>query len=416
MTAQERSRHGSTYPGAGDLIAAVAEWLPDFDRPDAYNALFDRFGEARVVLLGAATHGTSEFLAARALITKGLIERHGFSLVALEADWPDGASFDCYVGSRSPPYPAEPAFRRFPTWRWRNLEFEAFVEWLRMTNADRPVGRRVRICGLDLYARRRCARTILSLLERTHPLAVAEARSRWACDEVRAAASVLPLLAGSEMPPDARASIRVVTNALAMEQALECSTAEGWNVRARHMFETLCTALEAAGPSAKVVVWAHNAIAGDASATEAGWREGRASLGQLCRKRFGKETILVGFGTDHGTVGCAEDWDAPMVVRALDPARAGSYELLARESRMGRFVLDFRPVEHSMLRTALSELRLERSVGVVCDPMPADIGQYSMSCLPNEYDAYVWYRRTKALTPIRSGQVRDQGDTYPFRI
>src|SRR5881397_4059708 len=100
------------------LIADAAEPLPDIDDP-AFWAHFDRFGDAKVVLLGEATHGTSEFYRARAAITRRLIVDHGFNIVAVEADWPDAAHIDRYVRHLTPPASARHAFERFPTWMWR---------------------------------------------------------------------------------------------------------------------------------------------------------------------------------------------------------------------------------------------------------------------------------------------------------
>ena len=84
-----------------DLLRAAAEPLPELEDP-AFGRLFDRFAQARVVLLGEATHGTSEFYRARAAITRRLIERHGFTIVAVEADWPDAAAIDRYVRHKAP--------------------------------------------------------------------------------------------------------------------------------------------------------------------------------------------------------------------------------------------------------------------------------------------------------------------------
>src|SRR3954452_22656128 len=113
-----------------DFLRNHGEPLPGWDG-DEFGRVFERFGDAKVVLLGEATHGTSEFYRARAAITRALIERHGFNIVAVEADWPDAAAIDRYVSYKSRPPEATPAFRRFPTWMWRNLEVHEFVDWLR---------------------------------------------------------------------------------------------------------------------------------------------------------------------------------------------------------------------------------------------------------------------------------------------
>src|SRR5215213_6119710 len=133
LTRQRRpdlDRRGSTEIDVASLVRAAAEPLPDFDDP-AFGAMFDRFASSRVVLLGEASHGTSEFYRARAAITRRLIEAHGFTIVAVEADWPDASAVDRFVRHRSRRGGAEPPFQRFPTWMWRNTDVDAFVGWMR---------------------------------------------------------------------------------------------------------------------------------------------------------------------------------------------------------------------------------------------------------------------------------------------
>src|SRR5689334_17836579 len=105
--------------GTVGIVRAHGELLPPPDEAEAFGAMFDRFADARVVLLGEATHGTSEFYRARAAITRRLIERHGFGIVAVEADWPDAARIDAYVRHRQVADDDDAAFQRFPTWMWR---------------------------------------------------------------------------------------------------------------------------------------------------------------------------------------------------------------------------------------------------------------------------------------------------------
>ena len=125
------------------LIAEAAEALPDFS-DSAFGRLFDRFADRRVVLLGEASHGTSEFYRARTAITRRLVEQHGFTIVAVEADWPDAASADRYVRHRPASEAAEPAFQRFPTWMWRNTDVVELVEVLRTHNEGKAEARTAR--------------------------------------------------------------------------------------------------------------------------------------------------------------------------------------------------------------------------------------------------------------------------------
>lgn len=428
-----------------ELIRAAGEPLPDLDDP-AFGALFDRFAGARVVLLGEASHGTSEFYRARAAITRRLIERHGFSIVAVEADWPDAASIDRYVRRRPAPRHAEPPFRRFPTWMWRNTDVEAFTEWLRDWNGDRPAGSRVSFHGLDLYSLSASIQAVLDYLDGVDPEAAHVARQRYGCltpwanepqaygrmalsaGYARCEQGVLGTLTDllekridyaahdGDRFLDASANARLVKNAEAYYRAVYYGAAESWNRRDTHMFETLCAVLEARGPDAKAVVWAHNSHIGDASKTEMGQVRDELNIGQLCRERFGRDAALIGFGTHVGTVACASDWGAPMEVRRINPSRPDSYERLAHDSGVGRFLLDLRQGVHEPLRRRLSEPRLERFIGVIYRPDTERWSHYSGCSLPGQFDAWVWFDETTAVTPLPTARREGVDETWPFGL
>jgi protein-L-isoaspartate(D-aspartate) O-methyltransferase len=428
-----------------ELIRAAAEPLPDVDDP-AFGPLFDRFANARVILLGEASHGTSEFYRARAAITRRLIERHGFTIVAVEADWPDAASLDRYVRDRPAPAHAEPPFRRFPTWMWRNTDVEVFIEWLRDWNLQRPAENRAGFYGLDLYNLSASIRAVLDYLDRVDPAAAEVARSRYgcltpwakapdaygrvalikgyaACEE--AVVKTLREMLGKQLEYagqdgenflDATANARLVKNAEVYYRTIYYGTADSWNLRDTHMFETLCALLAAKGPQAKAVVWAHNSHIGDASKTEMGAVRNELNIGQLCRERFGRDATLIGFGTDTGTVACAGDWDAPMEVKRVNPSRPDSYERLAHDSGTVRFLLDVREGVHEPLRSRLMEPRLERFIGVIYRPETERWSHYSACVLPEQFDAYVWFDQTTAVTPLPTRMRRGAEETYPFGL
>ncbi|NJC41016.1 erythromycin esterase-like protein [Brevundimonas alba] len=424
------------------MIREAAEPLPDLDDP-AFGDLFDRFAEARVVLLGEASHGTSEFYRARAAITRRLIERHGFSIVAVEADWPDAASIDRHVRQRPDPKHAEPPFRRFPTWMWRNTEVEAFTEWLRGWNESRPAEARTSFHGLDLYNLSASLRSVIDYLDEVDPEAAAVARERYGCFQPwveepqgygrmalsrgysrceRAVVKTLTDMLGKQMDYaagdgddflDASANARLVKNAEAYYRAVYYGGAESWNLRDTHMFETLCAVLEARGPEAKAVVWAHNSHIGDASKTDMGRERGELNIGQLCRERFGRDAALIGFGTHDGEVACASDWDAPLEVKPVNPSRPDSYERLAHDSGVERFLLDLRDGVHGPLRTALLDPRLERFIGVIYRPETERWSHYARCSLPEQFDAWVWFDETSAVTPLVTGQRAGADETWP---
>jgi protein-L-isoaspartate(D-aspartate) O-methyltransferase len=428
-----------------ELIRSAAEPLPNLDDP-AFGALFDRFAGARVVLLGEASHGTSEFYRARAAITRRLIERHGFTIVAVEADWPDAAALDRHVRDRPAPTNAEPPFRRFPTWMWRNTEVEAFIAWLRTWNTARPREARTGFYGLDLYNLSASIGAVLDYLDRVDPEAAGVARQRYGCltpwaKEPQAygrmalsrgyaacedgVVKTLGEMLGKQLEYagqdgdsflDATANARLVKNAEAYYRAMYYGAAESWNLRDTHMFETLEALLQARGADAKAVVWAHNSHIGDASKTEMGAVREELNIGQLCRERFGKDAALIGFGTHAGTVACASDWDAPMEVKPVVPSRPDSYERLAHDSGGGRFLLDVREGVHEPLRRQLMEPRLERFIGVIYRPETERWSHYSACILPEQFDAYVWFDETTAVTPLPTRMREGPEETYPFGL
>ncbi|HZW16265.1 MAG TPA: protein-L-isoaspartate(D-aspartate) O-methyltransferase [Brevundimonas sp.] len=427
------------------LIRAAAEPLPDPDDA-AFGALFERFADARVVLLGEASHGTSEFYRARAAITRRLIEHHGFTIVAVEADWPDAASLDRYVRQRPSPAHAEPPFRRFPTWMWRNTDVEAFVEWLRGWNEARPAEARASFHGLDLYNLSASIQGVLDYLDRVDPEAGKVARERYGCLTPwasepqaygrmaltsgysrceRAVVKTLTDMLAKRLDYetgdgdsflDASGNARLVKNAEAYYRSVYYGASESWNRRDTHMFETLCAVLDAREPDAKAVVWAHNSHIGDASKTEMGLVREELNIGQLCRERFGRDAALIGFGTHGGEVACASDWGAPMEVKRINPSRPDSYERLAHDSGVGRFLLDLREGVHDALRQRLLDPKLERFIGVIYRPETERWSHYSGCSLPQQFDAWVWFDQTTAVTPLPTARREGVEETWPFGL
>jgi protein-L-isoaspartate(D-aspartate) O-methyltransferase len=443
--AYPRGTRQASIKSVPELIRAAAEPLPNFDDP-AFGAPFDRFGEAKVVLLGEASHGTSEFYRARDMITRRLIERRGFNIVAVEADWPDAASIDRFVRGRPSPESAEAPFQRFPTWMWRNTDVEAFVDALRAWNLEREPSQRAGFYGLDLYNLSASIEAVLSYLDKVDPEAARVARQRYGCltpwakepqaygrmalsaGYAKCEAGVVQMLRemtekklryvgqDGESFLDASANARLVKNAEAYYRAMYYSSAESWNLRDTHMFETLCTVLDAKGAGSKAVVWAHNSHIGDASKTEMGLMREELNVGQLCRERFGKEAVLIGMGTHSGTVACADEWDEPMQVKPVNPSRPDSYERLAYDSGMSRFLIDLREGVHDELRDSLLEPRLERFIGVIYRPDTERWSHYSSCSLPQQFDAYLWFDNTKAVTPLPARMQKGPEETYPFGL
>jgi erythromycin esterase-like protein len=214
---------------------------------------------------------------------------------------------------------------------------------------------------------------------------------------------------------DAAANARLVANAEQYYRVMYHGAAESWNLRDSHMFETLCQLLDAKGPQAKAIVWAHNSHIGNAAHTEMGQVREEHNIGQLCRERFGDEAVLIGFGTHRGTVAAASDWDSPMEVKQVKPSLAGSYEQVSHDAAIDRFLLDLRRVPAS-LREALEEPRLERFIGVIYRPETERWSHYAQASLPGQFDAWVWFDETTAVTPLGEEPRVGEEETYPFGL
>ena len=425
-------------------IAASCDTFASITDTD-FGPLMHRIGDARVVLLGEATHGTSEFYRMRERISRELIERKGFSFVAIEGDWPDAARVDHYV--RHAEYaPSEwTAFARFPVWMWRNEEVRDFVDWLRQRNADVKPGDRVAFHGLDLYSLYNSIRSVLEYLDDVDPGTAQVARRRYGCltpwqsdpatygqaalagsyetCERQVVTMLLDLMKkrqayaehDGERFLDAMQNARLVANAERYYRTMYYGSRSSWNLRDGHMFQTLKTLLEFHGPASKAIVWAHNSHVGDSAATEMASR-GEYNIGHLCRKEFGDVSYSIGFGTNTGTVAAASDWDGPMEVKQVRPALSGSYERLCHETGSPRFLLPLGKTLPRQVAVGLSTPRLERAIGVIYRPRTELESHYFQAVLPSQFDEYVWFDETEAITPLQTEKLAGLPDTYPFGI
>ena len=431
----------------GTLTKAIAASCEKFGAIDSVELepLLRRIGDARVVLLGEATHGTSEFYRMRERISRELIERKGFSFIAIEGDWPDAARIDHYVRHAETPPSEWTAFARFPTWMWRNQEVRDFVGWLRARNADVEAGQRVAFHGLDLYSLHNSIRSVLNYLDDVDPQTARVARQRYGCltpwqsDPAsyghaaltgnyqtceREVVSMLTDLMqkrrayaehDGERFLDAVQNARLVANAERYYRTMYYGSRASWNLRDSHMFETLQTLLNFHGPESKAIVWAHNSHVGDSSATEMASR-GEYNIGHLCRQEFGNAAYSIGFGTDHGTVAAASDWDGPMEVKVIRSSVPESYERLCHEAGAPRFLLHLRNAILTELAEGLVKPRLERAIGVIYRPETELQSHYFQALLSHQFDEYIWFDETNAVKPLKTEALEGLPDTYPFGL
>jgi erythromycin esterase-like protein len=407
--------------------------------PADYDPIMELIGNARVVLLGEASHGTQEFYATRAAITERLIRDRQFCAVAVEADWPDAYRVNRYVrwvGNDANASMALDDFKRFPTWMWRNTEVVQFVEWMRAYNSTVPSdAHRVGFYGIDLYSLHASIDAVLRYLNTIDPEAARRARERYACFdhfgedtqaygyatafgmgdsceqevitqlvELRRRAAEYATRDGRVARDDyffAEQNARLVKNAEEYYRSMFRGHVQSWNLRDRHMVETLDALIQFLSrdrPDAKVVVWAHNSHLGDARATEMGAR-GELNVGQLVRERYGTAATLIGFTTNTGRVTAASDWDAPAENKGVRPALSGSYERLFHETGVPRFYLS---LQEPAIRAALADSRLERAIGVIYRPETERTSHYFHASLPAQFDGLLHFDQTTALRPLET--------------
>ena len=424
-----------------DLIAEHSLPLPASHPYDTLAEALDEFSEARVVLLGECTHGTSEFYKARAAITRRLVDQKGFRIVAIEGDWPDAAELDRYVRDREP-WGERDAFVNFPRWMWRNREFADCLSTLRDWNAIQPAEDRVAVRGLDVYSLDKSISEVLSYLDRVDKNAAAIARERYAClspyvgrpqiygaqairtgrtceDEV--VRQLLDLLDqrldyamkdGDEFF-DAEQNARVVQAAEQYYRAMYHGSVSTWNLRDRHMFSTLLRLLDRAGQDSKAIVWAHNSHIGNASATGMGER-GEFNIGQLCREHFGDGVVSIGFSTSTGTVMAADDWGSAAKIKKVIPARPDSWERVFEDTGLSASFTSWR--KDKSIRGALDHVRLERAIGVIYRPETERWSHYFEANLAHQFDGLVWFKESAAVTPLQGKGPEGAPDTYPFGL
>ncbi|HEU0285199.1 MAG TPA: erythromycin esterase family protein [Sphingomicrobium sp.] len=447
MSIETRNVAGKVHE-ADELAVALRPYLEPLPHPgktEEFGAIFDRFGGADVVLLGEATHGTSEFYRARAAITRRLIEKHGFTVVAVEADWPDAARIDAYARHHAKRPRRGESFVRFPTWMWRNAEVLEFADWLRGYNEGKSSERQASFHGLDVYSLSESMHAVVSYLDSVDAEAARGARYRYGClspwqaDPAKYGQAVVhggldpceasvvkqlrEMLAkrldwidrDGEAWFDAAQNARIVRAAERYYRIMYQGSNESWNLRDRHMFDTLQAVIAHRGFGTKAIVWAHNSHVGNAAATAMGWK-GQFNIGELARIAYGDAAVLIGFGTDTGIVAAASDWGANMEMKTVRTARPDSYEHVFRRTGVARSLTEWRNPAKSAVKEMLREPRLERAIGVVYRPETELYSHYFEAVLSEQFDGWVWFEQTSAVTPLGHEKPHGAPETYPFGL
>jgi len=411
------------------------------------DALIARIGKARYVLLGEATHGTSDFYEWRATLSRRLIEDHGFSFIAVEGDWPDCYRVNryakWYVDSGSSARDVLHAFERWPTWMWANREVAELAEWLRDHNRRRASERQVGFYGLDVYSLWDSMHAVVHYLESVDAELARAARAAYRCFEPygedaqeyaratalvpttceREAIAVLAALRdkAEEFGEDGRdAYFNAEQNALVARNAehyyrtMIRGGPASWNVRDTHMVETLERLMKHHGPEAKAIVWEHNTHIGDARFTDMA-RAGMFNVGQVVRQSHDEDdVVLVGFGTHRGTVIAGEEWGAPMRRMRVPPAREHSFEHAFHEAEVGDALVVFDDRDDGGIE-ALDDPIGHRAIGVVYDPRNEAWGNYVPTIVPRRYDAFMYIEETTGVDALHMPVLVDgePPETFP---
>lgn len=419
---------------------------------DVADEILGLVGDANFVLLGEASHGTHEFYKYRAEITKRLIREKGFSAVAVEADFPDAYRVNRYVRGFGKDETANDAlsdFERYPLWMWRNADVLDFVGWLKSHNEKLETNDKIGFYGLDLYSLHASMEAVLDYLNKVDPEAARRARYRYSCFdhygedaqhygyaanynlenscereviqqliELRKRAAEYANRDGFVARDEyffAEQNARLVKNAEEYYREMFRGRVSSWNLRDRHMAETLgalATHLENEIGKAKIVVWEHNSHLGDARATDMGAR-GEWNVGQLVREKFGEKAVLIGFTTHAGTVTATSNWDEPAQLKKVRPSLENSYELLFHETGLPRFFLN---LQDSETKELLARPRLERAIGVIYRPETERLSHYFEAYISEQFDGVIHFDETRAVEPLdkSAGWKHDDApETFP---
>ena len=434
-------------PHSHELIESIQSRMSPLRTRWDLKPLIDRLGQAKIVMLGEASHGTREFYEWRSVISMQLLLQYGFKFIAVEGDWPPCFELNRYIrrGEGGSIREVIAHFNRWPTWMWANTEVIQLAEKMRSHNSTTLESNQVSFYGLDVYSLFESIDSVLKQLDKVNPFLARRARAKYACfdpfrrDEMAYAKSLSEFPAGCEKEVidtlqellklrlnglkdreealfDAQQNARVIVNAENYYRTMIYGNEDSWNVRDRHMMETLNLLLKHHGEDSKAIVWAHNTHIGDYRATDM-LKEGQVNIGGLARQEWGDDNVaLVGFGTYEGEVIASHAWDGPIEIMKVHRGKSGSYEsafhevALAQKQKSFFISLDDEQAQSG----PLSQIRGHRAIGVVYNPGFERFGNYVPTSLSHRYNAFIFIDQTSALEPlIQDFEREDIPETWP---
>lgn len=422
-------------------VAIIRERAISLPAQQSLDALFDKIGDKRIVMLGEASHGTHEYYTWRSYISRRLIKEKGFNFIAVEGDWPDCYNINCYVkgeaGDADTAATVLRQFDRWPTWMWSNWEVAALMDWMLKHNKDKE--QKVGFYGLDVYSLWESLEVIRRFLQKEDPEALKKAMETFRCfepykgdetsyayatrmvDEVCEDKAMALLKEVQKRSPkydlknesifSAEQNALIAVNAEKYYRSMVRSDRQSWNIRDSHMQETLERLLDFHGPDSKAIIWAHNTHIGDARYTDMA-DDGMYNIGELAREKYPNDTFLVGFGSYSGSVVAGKAWGAEMQNMLVPKGRAGSIEHMMHNAGTDTKLLimdDFRD-------TVFNERYFDhRAIGVVYRPEYEQYGNYVPTVLTKRYDAFIYIDKTNALHPLHlHPDTHHIPETYPF--
>lgn len=431
---------------AENAVARIQRAAKPLSSLSDLDPLLERIGDAKIVMLGEASHGTHEYYIWRSHISKRLIEEKGFSFIAVEGDWPDCYRLNRYIKGhteRDHALDVLKTFERWPTWMWGNWEIAALAEWLKNHNRGKSKDHKTGFFGLDVYSLWESLEVILDYLEKNDPQALQAARAAYSCFEPYSADEGRDYAAALRFVPElfeddavrllseirhrmiyhahdyeaafnAEQNALVAVNAERYYRAMLQGSSASWNARDLHMEETLERLMDLHGADAKAIVWAHNTHIGDAAFTDMA-DEGMYNLGGLSRAHFGKKNVvLVGFGSYEGSVIAGKNWGAAMQTMKVPAATRNSWEdMLRSASAEDKLLLmdDLREIPFNDQRIG------HRAIGVIYHPQYEEYGNYVPTVLSGRYDAFLYLVKTTALHPLHvHANLHQTPETYPFGV
>ncbi len=425
---------------------------------DDYNILLQKAKDAKIVLIGEASHGSQDFYSTRAELTKRLIKEKDFNAVAVEADWPDAYKINRYVQKNGEGITALEAlddFKRFPTWMWRNTIVLEFISWLNNYNSILNENNRVGFYGLDLYSLHGSINAVINYLEKVDPEAAKRARYRYSCfdhygedpqsygyaanfnitesceTEVVDQLSELYNQSFNYIKKDgfvaedefffAEQNAKIAKNAEEYYRSMFKGHVVTWNLRDEHMMQTLESLdkhISHKIGAAKIVVWEHNSHLGDARATEMSQR-GELNVGQLVKEKYGKKSFSIGFTTNTGTVTAASNWGEIAERKKIRPGLNNSYEELFHQTKIPKFIILSEETKNDPELKRILKSKLERAIGVIYLPRSERISHYFFADIAEQFDAVIHIDNTTAVEPIDKNSTWEKGElpeTFPSGV